>query len=177
MGPARCIGRETRRDRRVVHYIMKRTTLHCLLSKLPGFLFCEATQSESGSSPIQFRIELRLSGLPIGSINVGRAGAGDGVNVVGIGGPAEERGPPGGRSSPAILVWFSSGSGRGPDLSGQGAVERDSRGHGRRERRIRKLEVFSGRKCNQEATNTGDGCVPCQKGDEIVISRCERKDG
>lgn len=86
---------------------MKRTTLDGLFSKLPGFLFSEATQSEPRSWPIQFRIELRCSGLPIRSINVGSAGAEGGVNVVGIGGPAEERGPPGGRSRlPAIVVWF-----------------------------------------------------------------------
>jgi hypothetical protein len=96
---------------------VKRRVLRRLLPELLRLLFGEAPERESG--PVSSRSGIRIRGAWLGSGWVD-----GGVNVVRIGGPAEERCPPVGRDGfPAIWVGFVRGGSGGPDHSGSGRRE------------------------------------------------------
>lgn len=100
----------------MVHDIVECGALQRLLPELLCLLFREATERESGSWPVRIASGIHSSAW------ICCWSAGD---VVRVGRPAEERGPPVGVSGlAAIRVGFLGGGGIGPDRNGSEGRER-----------------------------------------------------
>ena len=95
----------------MVHRIVKRRTTGGHQPELFGLLRREAARSESRSGGFRFKILLGFAQRDLIRSSV----VGFGVNVVGIGGPAEERSKPVGRGGGRVSAMRIAGGGTGTD--------------------------------------------------------------